>query len=396
MRTEIDKPARPVFAVLCIPALEELAIGDRRRLGLEQALAGLDDLRADKSSIHAVEVIGGELRRALGRHDVDGEVAHVETLRGGVCLTGGNRAHARAVVRHVVYAHSLAGNTGIEEAHVHCGVGLYDAAVGAEERYVDGDGILQFLALLLYCGLDRIDDSGAGNLHGLHGGSLGQHAFGSSHLHEHVARLGVALESRAAHVGLDFDDIVLDRVGPTVVGAVGLGPACPILADLHVGGDGFGSRRLKLGSFGFRGFGLHLQDKVARHLFGRNLVLPGGRIGPELGFDAFRNGLDRTDLVAFVGVGGERKLLVQGYVDGIGRQRDGLPQVCHVRMLEFQAHHSHAGLGSGEVGCRSGGLGGRRLALRSRLGDSGGLQRGGGLGLGRRGGFGSRVVGDLG
>ena len=93
---------------------------------------------------------------------------------------------------------------------------------------------------------------------------------------------------------------IRDSVGPTVVGAVGLGPACPILADLRVGGDGFGSRRLKLGSFGFRGFGLHLQDKVARHLFGRNLVLPGGRIGPELGFDAFRNGLDRTDLVAFV------------------------------------------------------------------------------------------------
>ena len=372
LRAEIVELVGPSLAALGIPTLEELAVSDRKRLGLIQYFAGFDDLRVYEGAIHPVEIVGGELGLTLGRHDVDGEMTHIETLRSSVYLTGGNCAHARAVVRHVVYAHSLAGNTGIEEAHVHCDVGLYDVAVGAEERYVDGDGILQFLALFLYCGLDRIDDSGAGNLHGLHGGARRQHTFAGSHFHQHASSLRVTLECGIAHVSFDLFRL--------------------FSLDLRVGGQGIGGGVLGRGEFGFNRLGLHSEDEVAGHLVSGDLVLAGLLVGNQLGLPAVRHGLHRAYLVTGVGTGRKSELLVQGEVERLSRQGDVLARVGDVRMREVQAHHGHAGLGGGKIGG-----GGRRprgghLVLRGRLGDVRGFGRRG-LELGLYRGFGDRDVG---
>ena len=387
---EIFESICPFGTVLCIPAVEALAIGNGGRLGLVQGVTGPHDLSINqRRAICAVEVVGGESRRPLGRHDIDGEVTHVEALRGGIGLAGRNEVDARAVVGHMVHAHGLALDAGIEEADVHGGIRLNDVARRTEERHVDGTRVLKRLAPILDRSLDGINHGRTGDLDRLHRGSLGQRSFGSGHFHKHVARLSVALERRAARVGFDAGGVIV--FGRRFAFAFGSFFAL----DLRVGGYRLRSGVLGGVEFGFDRPALHLEGEVAGHLVGGNLVLAGLLVGGQLGFHAAHDGHHSAHLIARIGAGFERQLLAQGEIERLRGQHDVLTSVRDVRMREVQAHHGHAGFGGGKVGCRLGRRRDGRLVLRGRLGSRRRLSRGGRLGLGRGGGFGCRSFGGL-
>ena len=314
---------------------------------------------------------------------------HVEALHGGVGLAGADGLDRCGVVGYAVDAHLFAFDVGVEEAHVHGAVGLDLVAVLVEQGHVDGRSALEGLALVLDLLGHGVDDVLALDRSGLHRRALGQHARGGGDLHEHVAGGGVALERGIAHVGLDLDDVL-------VPGGVFDVVACSVLSglDLRVGGYGGGGGVLGRGGFGFRGLGFHFDGEVAGHLVGGDLVLAGLLVGGQLGLGAARDGLHLVDLVARVGVGGERQLLVQRRVEGSEGRLEVLVQVLDVRVLEAQADDGHAGLGDGQVGRGRGRLdGGRgRLALDGR---GRRLDRRGRLGFARLRGFGSFAVGGV-
>ena len=274
------------------PAEKRLA-GGLRRLRLHERLAVLDDLRA-YDCIAVMEHIRRQLCHGLVRDHVDREVLHHHALEVGAGLGGGNLLHGGGVVGHAVDAHLLASvHAGVEEAHMHGVVGLDDVALRVEQRDIDGHGILDRAALALNDLRHGVDDVLPAHGHGLHTGSLRQHALAGSHLDGDAASLRVAGERRIGRL----------------LGIVGRGRDSDVGAGLAV--CGLGSRVGGIGSVLIGGLLAVGYTRLGRGLVGK-LTTCGTRFGSRLvcrRLAGLRRLVASATLIALLGLAGLRTLL---------------------------------------------------------------------------------------
>ena len=266
---------------------------------------------------------------------------HVEALDGGVGLAGADGLDLRRIVGHAVHAHLFALDVRVEEADVQGTIGLDLVAVFVEQRHINGDRILEHLALALHSLGHGVHNILTLDPRRLHGRTFGQHAFGGGYLHQHVAGLGIALERRVAHVGFDLDDVFVGNGGFRLIG-LGLfrfrllGFALFVrLArlDLGIAGD---RRGFNFGLIGDNRIGDNGHDQGAVDVLGRDArhaVLGGdGHVGVR---GVLRG--DGSQLEAGVGACCKPQLFVQ--FGGQHRAGEQLILHGHERVLSFERYH---------------------------------------------------------
>ena len=266
---------------------------------------------------------------------------HVEALDGGVGLAGADGLDLRRIVGHAVHAHFFALDVRVEEADVQSAIGLDLVAVFVEQRHINGDRILEHLALALHSLGHGVHNVLTLDPRRLHGRTFGQHAFGGGYLHQHVAGLGIALERRVAHVGFDLDDVFVGNGGFRLIG-LGLfrfrllGFALFVrLArlDLGIAGD---RRGFNFGLIGDNRSGDNGHDQGAVDILGRDArhaVLGGdGHVGVR---GVLRG--DGSQLEAGVGACCKPQLFVQ--FGGQHRAGEQLILHGHERVLSFERYH---------------------------------------------------------
>ena len=126
----------------------------------------------------------------------------VEALDRGVCLAGANGLHGGGIVGDAIHVDRAVAYVAVEEADVDRTVRLDDVAVGAEQGHVNGNGVLNDLAVLLHNTRNSIEYVLSVHPIRTDGCALGNNTLTGSYLDRNVAHVSVALECRRAHVGL--------------------------------------------------------------------------------------------------------------------------------------------------------------------------------------------------
>ena len=267
-------------------------------------------------------------------------MVHIEALNLTVRLTCADRLNLRGVIGYAVHAHLVAFEVRIEEAHVHRSLGLDDAAVFAEQRDVDGHGILEHLALILDGLGHSFDYFGTLDFRCLDRGAFGQNAFACGHFDDDVVNVRVSLENRAVYIGCHFD-------GFSRLGGFGL----PALHLSFVACDYHGVRRDGIGSvagsvaLGTRFGGFDSDSERTRYQSGiKNITPPPVFLNNR--FLAVNNGLYGCDFVALVGVNLQIEFFVGGNIECFGGGRYRLIEKYKVCILEIELDSSNIGVGS--------------------------------------------------
>ena len=237
-------------------------------------------------------------------------MVHVEGLDLGVGLTSANLLDGGCVVGNAVDANLAAAEVGVEEADVHRTLRLDNAAVGTNQRHVNGDGVLELgLSVALDNVSHGVDDVLTVDLVGTDGGALGEHALAGGHLDHNITDVGIALIGGVAYIS--NDGLYLNR-------RIG-GLVRDILSRGLVGPSTVLGRSLSRSAFGLDGSRV-LGGLLRRDGLGRNDdLLAVGQVG---GGDGVLAAVVGGELRAGVGDGGNLLTVVRGNrkreVEGVG------------------------------------------------------------------------------
>ena len=252
-------------------------------------------------------------------------------------MTSVDLLNSGSIVSHTIDIDIAIAEARIEEADVDCTLGLNHVACRAEQRHIDGNGIVDHVALLLNYSGDSIEHVLTIYLICLDCRALGHDTLASSHLDDDIAHVGVALKRGTAHIGNDvrflklaYFRAILRHYGVDHRGI----PGCLLLA--LVGSRLLGLPRGVIGSRLVRGGNLRGLDgnrQAVVHGVGGNRVRA-GLVGGHIGVRTVDGVEHAARLEAVVGSHGELDLGLGREIDRILVLGDRLLGAVRVGVLE--------------------------------------------------------------